>query len=176
MNKLRTINTIGANSVFTKTAIETQGDYTEMEALLPQCSREEIRHIHPLQTIELEALDGKLGIILPDRRLIIKPGQAFQIPKNMEHAFYNADEKPVRFKSILKPALHTEWLAKEIVAATHRKQSKWISTIEHSYILSQIKGEYYRSGVPIVLQKILHPLLANIAIFLGLHKKVRPVY
>lgn len=176
MNPYKTINTIGAAAVFTKTALETSGDYTEMEAVLPRCSKEEIVHIHPLQTIELEALEGNLGIILPDRRLIIRPGKIFEIPKNMEHAFYNADEKPVRFKSVLKPALHTEWLAKEMVAVTERKQSRLMTIIENAYILSQVKGEYYRSGIPVAIQKIIHPILAGIARFLGVDKRIRPVY
>lgn len=176
MNNLTTIHSIGTAAVFTKTAAETAGAYTEMEAVLPPCGKEEALHVHPLQTIQLESLDGKLGIILPDRRLIIKPGQAFEIPRNTEHAFYNADERPVRFKSILKPALHTEWLSRELSAARKRRRSPLMSLIEHSYILSQINGEYYRSGLPVFLQKLIHPVLAGIGRMLGVDKQVQPVH
>jgi mannose-6-phosphate isomerase-like protein (cupin superfamily) len=172
MKNQRLVNTIGPNSVFTKTAADTKGDYAEIEAVLPRCSKEEAAHIHPLQTIQLEALDGKLGIILPDRRLIIKPGQPFHIPRNIEHSFYNADEKPIRFKSTLKPALHTEWLAKEIAAVKQRKPSKWMSLIQHSYIFSRIQGEYYRSDIPVILQKVL----ASIGRLIGVHKSISTVF
>ncbi|HTN16059.1 MAG TPA: cupin domain-containing protein [Chitinophagaceae bacterium] len=172
MKKQRIVNTIGADAVFTKTGTDTQGDYTEIEAVLPRCSKEELAHIHPLQTIRLEALDGELGIVLPDRRVIIRPGHPFDIPRNVEHSFYNADEKPVRFKSTLQPALHTEWLAKEISAVKQRKPSRFMSVIQHSYIFSRVQGEYFRSDIPVFFQKTL----AAIARLTGVHKSVSAVF
>ncbi|MFT3910466.1 MAG: hypothetical protein QM737_13660 [Ferruginibacter sp.] len=174
MNEL-TINTVETNPVFSNFSINSKGEYAEMEATMPSGSRETKLHVHPLQTVQLEAIDGDLGIILPDRRLIIAPGLPYEIPKNTEHAFYNADEKPVRFKTIVKPALHIEWMAKEMIASTKRKQSKLMSWIEYSYILNQIKGEYYRSGIPIFLQKIIHPFLAFFGKILGVDKRIRQV-
>lgn len=168
-----TNNTVAANTVFSNFSIGTTGEYAEMEATIPSGGRETKLHIHPLQTVQLEALDGDLGIILPDRRLIITPGLPYEIPKNTEHAFYNADEKPVRFKTIVKPALHIEWMAKEMIASAKRKQSKLMSWIEYSYILNQVKGEYYRSGIPIFLQKILHPFLAFFGKMAGVDKRIR---
>ncbi|MBL7711537.1 MAG: cupin domain-containing protein [Chitinophagaceae bacterium] len=168
----RIVNTIGADSVFTKTGIDTQGDYTEMETVLPRCGKEALAHVHPLQTIRLEALEGALGIVLPDRRLIIRPGHPFEIPKNVEHSFYNADEKPIRFKSTLQPALHTEWLTKEISAVKQRKLSRFMSVIQHSYIFSRVQGEYFRSDIPVFFQKAL----AAIARLTGVHKSVSAVF
>ncbi|MFA6152396.1 MAG: cupin domain-containing protein [Chitinophagaceae bacterium] len=172
MNNERMVNTIGPNYTFTRTATDTDGDYAEIEAVLPICSKEEVMHLHPLQTIQLHALEGNLGIVLPDRRLIIKPGQPFEIPRNVEHSFYNADERPIRFKSTLKPALHTEWLAKEITAVRLRKQSKWKSLMQNSYIFSRIQGEYYRSDIPVLFQKIL----ASIGRLSGVHKTISAVF
>ncbi len=169
------VNTIGSASLFTQAASDTQVSYAEMLSVLPRCGEEEVLHHHPLQTVRLEAIDGKLGIILPDRRLIIKQGQTYEIPKNTEHAFYNADEKAITFRSTLSPALHTEWLAKEMKASAKRKRSKIMSMLEESYILSQIKGEYYRSGLPVAIQKVAHSLLAGVGKFLGIDKRISPV-
>lgn len=166
------INTIEANSIFIKTPMETHGDYAEMETVLPVCTKEEVLHIHPKQTTKLEVLEGTLGIILPDRRIIVTPGYGFEIPKNTEHAFYNADEKPIRFKAKLEPALHTQWLAKEIVAAKKRKQSKLISLLEYSYIINQVRGEYYRLGIPVAIQKLLSPVFSFFAKLLGIDKRI----
>lgn len=174
MNKSK-VNTLGCGAVFTHTADDAQGEYAEMMSVLPRYSEEEVLHRHPLQTVRLEAIDGKLGIMLADRRLIIKPGQSYEIPRNMEHAFYNADEKEITFRSTLKPALHTEWLAREMKASAKRKRSKIMSMLEESYILSQIKGEYYRSGLPIAIQKVAHSLLGGIGKFLGIDKRISPV-
>ncbi len=130
------VNALESAAVFTRTAEDTQGEYAEMLAVLPRCGEEEALHRHPLQTVKLEAIDGKLGIIVSDRRLIIKPGQSYEIPRNTEHAFYNADEKEITFRSTLSPAPHTEWLAKEMKASAKRKRSKIVSMLEESYILS----------------------------------------
>ncbi|MEO8769417.1 MAG: cupin domain-containing protein [Ferruginibacter sp.] len=172
MNNIKTVNSIGANSIFTKSAIKTKADYAEMETTLPVCNKAEVLHIHPMQTTKLEVLDGNLGIILPDRRLVVTSGHGYEIPKNIEHAFYNADEKPIRFKAILEPALHIEWLAKEMVATKQRKQSKLMSTLEYSYILHQVKGEYYRSGIPIAIQRMMHPVFSFFAKAFGIDKRV----
>jgi hypothetical protein len=176
MNQPCKVSAVGKNAVFTTITNTEEPAYTEMLAVLPRCSEEEALHIHPLQTVRLEPIEGKLGIMLADRRLVIKPGRAFEIPKNTEFAFYNADEKEIKFKSTMTPALHTEWLAKEMVASARRKKSKVMSLIERSYILSQIKGEYYHSGLPVALQNIIHPALAFVGKLMGLDKRVTPVY
>ncbi len=175
MNNSFKVNALGAADVFTHTAADTQGGYAEMLAVLPRCSEEEVLHRHPLQTVKLEAIDGKLGIMLPDRRLIIKPGQSYEIPRDTVHAFYNADEKEITFRGTLEPALHTEWLSREMKALAKRKKSKIMSMLEESYILSQIKGEYYRSGLPVAIQKVAHSFLAGIGKFLGIDKRISPV-
>jgi len=166
------VNALEAAAVVTRSGAETGGAYAEVLSVLPRCTEEATLHRHPLQTIKLEAIDGKLGIMLPDRRLIIKPGQSFEIPRNTEHAFYNADEKAVVFRSTLEPALHTEWLARELKAVTKRRRSRLMSAIEESYILNQIKGEYYRSGLPAAF----HSLLAFVGKLLGIDKKISPVH
>jgi mannose-6-phosphate isomerase-like protein (cupin superfamily) len=176
MNEPCKINTIGDKVVFNTTAGDEAGGYTEMLAALPKCTEEKSLHIHPLQTVKLEPIEGKLGIMLPDRRLVIKPGRSFEIPKNTEFAFYNADEKEIKFKSTLTPALHTEWLTKEMVASAKRKKSKLLSQLERSYIISQIKGEYYKSGLPVAVQNIVHSSLAFVGKMIGIHKQVSPVY
>jgi hypothetical protein len=176
MNQPCKANTIEKNAVFTTIANTEEPAYTEMLAVLPPCGEEDSLHVHPLQTVRLEPIEGKLGIMLSDRRLVIKPGKTFEIPKNTQFAFYNADEKEIKFKSTLTPALHTEWLAKEMIASARRKKSKVMSLIERSYILSQIKGEYYRSGLPVALQNIIHPALAFVGKMMGLDKRVTPVY
>jgi hypothetical protein len=173
MNQPCKVNTIEKNAVFTTIANTEEPAYTEMLAVLPPCGKEGALHVHPLQTVRLEPIEGKLGIMLSDRRLVLKP---FEIPKNTQFAFYNADEKEIKFKSTLTPALHTEWLAKEMIAPARRKKSKVMSLIERSYILSQIKGEYYRSGLPVALQNIIHPALAFVGKMIGMDKRVNPVY
>ncbi|RYZ49553.1 MAG: cupin domain-containing protein [Sphingobacteriales bacterium] len=178
MNEPCNINTMGTNAVIKATTTKQEGadNYTEMLAALPKCTEEKGLHKHPLQTVRLEPIEGKLGIMMADRRLIIKPGRSFEIPRNTEYAFYNADEKVVKFKTTLTPALHTEWLTKELVASAKRKKSKIRSAIEQSYIISQIKGEYYRSGLPVAIQNIVHPALALVAKMLGVHKQISPLY
>lgn len=176
MNEPCKVNTIGNTVVFNTTANKNTGGYTEMLAALPKCTEEKSLHIHPLQTVKLEPIEGKLGIMLPDRRLVIKPGRSFEIPRNTEFAFYNADEKEIKFKSTLTPALHTEWLTKEMVASAKRKKSKLLSQIERSYIINQIKGEYYKSGLPVAAQNMVHSALAFVGKLIGIDKQISPVY
>lgn len=156
--------------------VHISGNYTELLAVLPKETEEKIKHTFPKQTICVESLNGNLGIQLPDRRVVIKPGQKFKIPMNTEHAFYNADEGDIAFKEFVKPALHTSWLVQEIAAASQRKQSKWISRFERAYIFDQVKSEYYHSGIPQFVHKYGYALMARIGKWFGLVKEVQPFY
>lgn len=178
MNQPCKANIFDTNAVFTTLTTKDNASqtYMEMVATLPKCSEEMALRVHPLQTVQLEPIAGTLGIMLADRRVIIKPGKAFEIPKNTEFAFYNADEQEVTFKSTLTPALHTEWLTKELVASAKRWKPGWKRMIERSYIISQIKGEYYRSGLPVAIQNMIHGTLAVVGKMMGVDKKISPVY
>lgn len=154
---------------------EDNREYAEVVATLPQYASEKALHTYPLQTACIEAIDGNLGIMLPDRRVVIRPGQRFQIPRNTSHAFYNADDTEVKFREVLKPALHTPWLFDEIKASTQRNKSGIVAFFEKAYILSQVKSEYYQSGIPVFIQKHVYPLLARVGKLLGWARNVAPL-
>ncbi len=161
------------------TMLENEADfgdnYTELIAVLPKEKEEKIKHTFPKQTVCVESLNGKLGIMLPDRRVVIKPGQKFKIPANTEHAFYNADTDEITFREFVKPALHTSWLIQEISAASQRKQSKWESIFTRAYIFDQVKSEYYHSGIPQFIHKYGYSFMAKIGKMFGLVKGVQPL-
>jgi len=158
-----------------RTIHDAEGSYVESYARLPENGGEEELHRHPMQTVRLEAVEGRLGIMLDDRRLIVQPGSALEIPRNTAHALYNPDEKEIVFRKIVRPALHTEWLSREMKALSKRKQTGILSLIERSYILNQIRGEYYRSGIPAALQNAVHAVFALIGKWTGLNKRINPV-
>lgn len=162
--------------VFTRMKNEVHGEYAELIATLPPETEDKTLHTYPLQTACIEAIDGQLGIMLPDRRVVIKAGQRFQIPRNTGHAFYNADDTEVKFREVLKPALHTPWLANEIVAVSQRNKSKWVAFFERAYIMNQVRREYYQSGIPVFIQRNIYPVLARIGKMLGLVKDVQPLF
>lgn len=153
---------------------EQNREYAEVIATLPQYASEKALHTYPLQTACIEAIDGTLGIMLPDRRVVIRPGQRFQIPPNTSHAFYNADETEVKFREVLKPALHTPWLFDEISASAKRNRPGIVAFFEKAYILSQVKSEYYQSGIPVFIQKHIYPVLARVGKLLGWVRHVAP--
>lgn len=159
-----------------RTVADTSGAaYTETLAVLPRSSSEAVLHRLPLQTIRLEAIEGDLGVILPDRRLIVTAGRSVEIPRNTGYAFYNPGDGAVVYRSEIRPALHTEWMLKEIKASSRRHKKGLKALLERSYIISQIKGEYYRSGLPDKLQNLTNALLAAIGKLAGLHKQVSPL-
>jgi hypothetical protein len=157
------------------TDMEISGSYTELLAVLPKEKEEKIRHTFPKQIVCVEPLKGNLGIMLPDRRVVVKPGQKFKIPMNTEHAFYNADEGDIAFREFVKPALHTSWLIQEMSAASARKQSRWEYLFTKAYIFDQVKSEYYHSGIPQFIHKHGYAFMARIGNWLGLVKGVQPL-
>jgi len=152
------------------------GNYTELIAVLPKEAEQKVRHTFSRQTICVEPINGHLGVMLPDRRVILKPGQKFKIPMNTEHAFYNADEGDVAFREYMKPALHTSWMIREMAAVEQRRPSRWKARFEKAYIFNQVRNEYRHSGIPQFLHKYGYALMARVGKWLGLVKAIQPFY
>lgn len=158
-------------AVCVRSGQDAEGSFTEAYTVLPETDTASVRHRYPRQKIRLEAIAGSLGVMLEDRSLLVEPGHALDIPENTEHKIYNAGDQELIFREVVRPALHAEWLNKELRASARRRKPGLLALLEQSYILDQIRGEYYRSGFP----HRVNALLAKAGKWLGLDKKISPV-
>lgn len=127
-------------------------------------------HKHPLQSETLEAVEGKLGLVIENQTMVLEPGQSFTVPANTFHQYFSPDKTALKFKSIFHPPLHVEYLLTEIFASANLQNSSEPRVFDACYVLSQAKGEYFVKHIPVIIQKMFFPLIANIGKLLGLIK------
>ena len=167
------LNVTGETITFTKTGADTNGAFLEMVCFLPAGKKSAPpKHIHPFQNEYFEALEGQLGIFIGHKRKILLPGQSDEVPPNTKHGWYAAGNTDIKFKTVFKPALNIEWLLTETFASMNRANSTRPSIFDASYILTQMKGQFYLAAIPISVQKIIFPILSKIGKFFGLVKYV----
>lgn len=170
MNKQIELKATGECMVFTKTAADTGGTYVEMLVTLPASGDGPPPHRHVYQTELFEAIEGRLGLDVDGKKIIVEPGQSYTVPVNIMHRCYSIDGDVIRFKATFTPALNIEYLLTEIFDSCNRKQSKDPSPFDACYVLKQIKGEYYLGDVPMLVQKTVFPVTASIGKWFGLVK------
>jgi mannose-6-phosphate isomerase-like protein (cupin superfamily) len=173
MNQTLVLKATGETATISRSTADTNGAFVEFITTLPAGRHGPPLHIHPKQTEYFEAIEGRLGIALDNKRVVLDPGQSFELPEDTLHTFYNAGNTAMKFKVIFKPALSMEWFANEMIAAANRSYPKRPSIFETAYILSQVKGEYHLEDLSMFKQKILFPVLALIGKWFGLIGKVR---
>ena len=106
--------------------------------------------------------------------VLLQSGESFVVPKNGLHTFFSSDETDIKFKASFSPALNIQYLLTEIFESCNRKNSKEPSVFDASYILHQMKGEYFLEGIPGLVQNCVFPVIAWTGKALGLVKARQP--
>lgn len=88
---------------FNKTSEQTQGEYSELEIALEEGGGNPM-HYHRSYSELFTAVKGELGLELTNgRQLILKPGEAFLVEKEVEHRFFNPGKGQIMFTNKVVP-------------------------------------------------------------------------
>ena len=152
---------------------ETNGEYAEFEVSLPPGKPGPPLHMHPLQSEHFVAISGTLTLMANGKKVQLNNQESFTVEPGVIHAFSNETTDTVRWRAVIKPALHFEYLSEETVAAVNRAWPGMPSSYELLYILSQAKGEYYLADKSMFTQKVIWPVVAFWGKITGKVKQVR---
>jgi quercetin dioxygenase-like cupin family protein len=100
----------GERLVFTKTAAETDGEYTRFECFVKPNGFVAAAHVHPYQEERFEMLEGSVTFKLSGQELPTEPGDVVLVPAGTRHQFWNDGETEARFACEVRPALEFERL------------------------------------------------------------------
>ncbi len=162
MEKKIKINATSETITFVKTTAETQGQFIEFIVTLDAGGKGPGPHIHPLQVETFEILEGKVGVLIGNDKVFLTPGQKLEIPAGTVHDFWPAENQNIKFKAVVTPALHFEWMLTEMFASCYRKGTAEPSIFDATYIMNKIKGEYILGDVPKFIQLQIFPIIALI--------------
>jgi quercetin dioxygenase-like cupin family protein len=100
----------GERLVFTRTATETDGEYTRFECFVKPNGFVAAAHVHPFQDERFEMFEGSVTFKLNGQELSTKPGDVVLVPAGTRHQFWNDGETEARFACEVRPALEFERL------------------------------------------------------------------
>jgi mannose-6-phosphate isomerase-like protein (cupin superfamily) len=85
-------------------AAETNGEYVEMEFVLPAGSFAPPPHVHPSQVEEYEVIEGRLDVMVNGEWSSLGPGESASVPVGALHTFKNRTKETTRVKNWHRPA------------------------------------------------------------------------
>ena len=168
MEKTIVLNATGEAITFIEQAGHPSDRVAMMIVTLPAHAEGPALHRHVHQTEFFESLEGKLGIDYGDKRITLRPGESFEVPKNTLHRFYSTDGEALKFRATFTPPLHIEYILTEIFESCNRQNSKDPSVFDACHVLRQAKGEYFLGDVPTFVQKTIFLMTAIIGKVFGL--------
>jgi mannose-6-phosphate isomerase-like protein (cupin superfamily) len=98
----------GSTYVVVRTAAETDGEWVEMEFVLPSRCVPPPPHVHPVQVEEYEVLEGSLDVVIEGQWRTLGPGQSASVPVGALHTFRNRSGGTVRVRNWHRPAMRFE--------------------------------------------------------------------
>jgi quercetin dioxygenase-like cupin family protein len=93
---------------FIETAAETNGERTVVEVTLAVGGGVPMAHVHPYQSETFEVIEGELSMKAGREKVVAAAGEIVAVTPGETHKFWNASDKPVRFRCTVAPALQFE--------------------------------------------------------------------
>ena len=161
----------GSSYIVTRPAAETDGDYVEMEFVLPSGCLPPPPHVHPSQVEEYEVLEGRFDVMVDGEWKTFEPGEMAAVPAGVLHTFRNRSGETVRVRNWHRPALRFEGYIETIHATLKRSGIKSKRDPRIPLYLSQIMLEYRETLAP---GRARERVPIGIAAWLGRLLRLRP--
>jgi mannose-6-phosphate isomerase-like protein (cupin superfamily) len=115
----------GERITFHQTSAETNGEAVVIECRVQPHGFVAAAHVHPSQTERFNLIDGRLGMKVGRKRLLLERGDVAVVEPGTPHKFWNMGHDEVRFVCEVRPALQFESLLETMFAlAADGKTSK----------------------------------------------------
>jgi len=116
----------GERLVFSKTARDTGGEYTQFEAFIAPGGHVPAPHKHPAQSERFEITKGTLSLWIDGEAVEAKAGDVVTIEPGQSHYFSNKTADEVSFKVEVRPALKIESVIETMYGlAADGKTNRW---------------------------------------------------
>ena len=106
----------GERITFHQTSAETNGEAVVIEAVVRPDGAVCASHVHPSQTERFNVIDGRLGMKVGRKKLLLERGDVAVVEPGTPHRFWNMGEEEVRFVCEVRPALQFESLLETMFA------------------------------------------------------------
>ena len=95
---------------FHQTSADTNGEAVVIECTVQPDGFVAAAHVHPSQTERFAVIDGRLGMKMGRKKMLLESGDVALVEPGTPHKFWNAGKDEVRFVCEVRPALQFESL------------------------------------------------------------------
>src|SRR5205823_5189841 len=106
----------GERITFHQTSADTNGEAVVIETVVQAGGAVCASHVHPSQTERFNVIDGRLGMKVGRKKLLLERGDVAEVEPGTPHKFWNMGEEEVRFVCEVRPALQFESLLETMFA------------------------------------------------------------
>jgi mannose-6-phosphate isomerase-like protein (cupin superfamily) len=106
----------GERITFHQTSADTNGEAVVIECTVQPDGFVAAAHLHPSQTERFNVIDGRLGMKVGRKKLLLERGDVAEVEPGTPHKFWNIGEDEVRFVCEVRPALQFESLLETMFA------------------------------------------------------------
>lgn len=125
-------------------------------------------HVHYLQAEVFTVVEGRLGYQRrgePEQSA--GPGDTVAFPAGVGHRFWNAGSGELHTTAFIEPAGNAEYLLTELFESAARYGGRGPGLFDLAFLMSRYRKEFAVCTIPLVLQRMLFPLLVGIGRMLG---------
>lgn len=164
--------------VFVATSEETAGELLSYDVSFRPRGVVTLEHVHPRQKERHELVSGNLALKVDGVIQRLVKGQAVVVSPGVPHALVPIDDREVRMRFELRPALRWEAIFEAATRLFSRHRFRTWRGYPNPLLLAmfarEYEPEYYATLVRLAVQRaVLAPLVA-VARRLGYEKHVRP--
>ncbi len=106
----------GERITFHQTSADTNGEAVVIETIVQPDGAVCAAHVHPSQTERFAVVDGRLGMKVGSKKLLLERGDVAVVEPGTSHNFWNMGDEEVRFVCEVRPALQFESLLETMFA------------------------------------------------------------
>jgi mannose-6-phosphate isomerase-like protein (cupin superfamily) len=106
----------GESITFHQTSADTNGEAVVIECTVQPDGFVAAAHVHPSQTERFNVIDGRLGMKVGRKKLLLERGDVAVVEPGTPHKFWNMGDEEVRFVCEVRPALQFESLLETMFA------------------------------------------------------------
>lgn len=129
-------------------------------------------HVHHQQEEAFTVVEGRLGYQIAGwKPAIAAEGETVVFPAGQAHRFWNAGESDLRCSAYLKPAGNTEFFLGALFASQKANGGRRPALLDVAFLAHRYRTEYSMVEIPMVVQRLLFPVLIAIGRVMGRYAK-----
>lgn len=128
-------------------------------------------HVHYKQEESLTVVKGVMGYQVDgEAEKFLKEGETVMFRKGEMHRFWNAGDGPLECTGWIKPANTIDYYLSAFYHSVTKSGKREGDPFDGAFLLTRYQSEYDVKGVPVVVKKVVFPIIVFVGKILGKYK------